>query len=923
MLVSKKNVPPRIRTTPLSIFVASPFSGDGSVHGKAKSVSPGTPLRAASGRGLNASARTPDLRTAGQQPRRMPSSRSGLTSRSRSTPSLVDDRETERGSSVEKGRLASTPSRGQRAGGRDRPAGGAPLKNYHSETSLNDLAFAPAALGGEEETSRLAVAVRVRPLSAAEAANPAVTNVVAVQGNEVSVACEQARCRFAYDHCFWSCDRGHPQFATQEDVFATLVRPLIDKVLEGYNTCLFAYGQTGSGKTYSMTGEDLDSPEGPGPGAGVIPRFCHELFGRVAGDGRKVEMTYCEVYNERIHDLLDRREAAGRKCLRVREHPSLGPYVEDLAVKEVRSLREVLEWLKIGNNQRVTASTEMNEKSSRSHSIFSLTLTQTQVELVMGETMVNTRSSRCNLVDLAGSERVAQTCSSGERRKEGVSINQSLLTLGKVISSLAEHGGSRKSFAPYRESLLTFLLKESLGGNSRTVMLATVSPASCHADETVATLRYACQARKIVNRVRVNEVPQISVISLTAEVARLNAAREQYEGHLKTCGDDARSREALAELRRQHDDHLRGCRGAEETRGLRAELEELRRAAAAASQGEAALKEELRAVRREYDAHLGSCRPGVDAERVQQLADQLQLARAELAQLRSRGQADETRAVASQCDEWREKCAGLERRLEESQQLCKQQDKELSELKHQHLKEQSDVSNQLNNFNVQLKSIKDRFTNLPQFYDQPLPASSYENTADSLRTRLLKKLASALSNDKSTSASEITSTSEDIQSPLSISACSSTVNEADLSSPQLEITLGRLSTGSTGTDNTDEDALDQTQSFISQGSSTAGPAEETAEEILYYLQDGCDRLRERCGGGERVGAAVARLSQAVGDLQEALLETPSQWELSSHFSPPSPSVTPAKPSLRSPAVARQATPKCVSFRLRDDADADA
>ena len=279
-----------------------------------------------------------------------------------------------------------------------------------------------------------AVGVRVRPLSAREKSDAAVTSVVSVEGGEVKVACESGSVHsFTYDHCFWSCDPHHAQFASQEVVFTTIMQPLIDKAFQGYNASLFAYGQTGSGKSYSMMGPDVDA----GDSIGIIPRFCHELFERIASlddssaggsqsvsESACVEISYFEIYNEKIHDLLGEASGGGKRPpLKVREHPQFGPYVVDLSIHGVTSYEDLQGWLTVGNSQRATAATGMNEKSSRSHSIFSVILTQTQEETVNEEHHKLSRRSKINLVDLAGSERLSQTCASGERLREGVSIN--------------------------------------------------------------------------------------------------------------------------------------------------------------------------------------------------------------------------------------------------------------------------------------------------------------------------------------------------------------------------------------------------------------------------------------------------------------------------------------------------------------------
>lgn len=336
---------------------------------------------------------------------------------------------------------------------------------------------------------------------------------------------------FQYDHVFCSCDREGCDYASQKDVFENIGKPLLDNAFRGYNACLFAYGQTGSGKSYSMMGDNTGEAIDIDNNAGVTPRFCKELFKRIASldapnSSASVEVSYFEIYNEKIHDLLSTSATTRREALKVREHPVWGPYIVDLSVHPVASYKELRACLLTGNKNRATAATAMNEKSSRSHSIFTI-----EVSLAEGGAEGDVcRRSKVSLVDLAGSERLSNGMSNEERMRQGVSINKSLLTLGKVISALAEQRKGSSLFIPYRESVLTWLLKESLGGNSLTSMLATISPASCNIDETLATLRYACQARSIVNRARINENPHDKLIrELRAEVERLRALRQSYE----------------------------------------------------------------------------------------------------------------------------------------------------------------------------------------------------------------------------------------------------------------------------------------------------------------------------------------------------------------------------------------------------------
>ncbi|XP_054836324.1 kinesin-like protein KIF14 [Eublepharis macularius] len=381
------------------------------------------------------------------------------------------------------------------------------------------------------ENSKVTVAVRVRPFSTRDKTEETL-QVVSMAGQETVVHHPDTKqvYSFIFDFSFWSFDKHHDNFANQEMIYQSVAVPLLKRAFEGYNTCLFAYGQTGSGKSYTMMG--FDDAE-----RGIIPRFCEDLFTQIADTESQqtyhLEMSYFEVYNEKIHDLLVFRNENGQRKqpLRVREHPIFGPYVEDLTVNVVSSYADIQSWLQLGNKQRATAATGMNDKSSRSHSVFTLVMTQTKTDIVGKEECEHRIISRVNLIDLAGSERCSASQTSGDRLKEGVSINKSLLTLGKVISALSEQCQSRKKvFIPYRESVLTWLLKESLGGNSKTAMIATVSPAASNVEETLSTLRYAKQACFIINIAKVNEDMNAKLIQeLKAEIEKLKLAQKNVQ----------------------------------------------------------------------------------------------------------------------------------------------------------------------------------------------------------------------------------------------------------------------------------------------------------------------------------------------------------------------------------------------------------
>ena len=327
---------------------------------------------------------------------------------------------------------------------------------------------------------------------------------------------------FAFDRSYWSFNKRDSNFAGQEDLFSDLGKPLLDNAFQGYNNCIFAYGQTGSGKSYSMMGY--------GEEEGVIPRICRDMYERIETTTQAdkntsctVEVSYLEIYNERVRDLLN---PSTKGNLKVREHPSTGPYVEDLAKLVVRSFMEIDHLMDEGNKARTVAATNMNETSSRSHAVFTLTLTQKRHDV---ETNMDTEKvAKISLVDLAGSERATSTGATGARLKEGAEINRSLSTLGRVIAALADastgKSKSKNTQVPYRDSVLTWLLKDSLGGNSLTAMIAAISPADINFEETLSTLRYADSAKRIKNHAVVNEDPNARMIrELKEELAQLRS----------------------------------------------------------------------------------------------------------------------------------------------------------------------------------------------------------------------------------------------------------------------------------------------------------------------------------------------------------------------------------------------------------------
>jgi len=371
--------------------------------------------------------------------------------------------------------------------------------------------------------SNVKVAVRCRPFNKREI-KLETDCVINMKGSQTFLLDPKSKHErpFNFDHSFWTFNKKDPNYTDQTAVFDALGPDIMENVFEGFNACVFAYGQTGSGKTYTMMGTQ-DEP-------GIIPRICTGLYDRI-NDNKdpnisfKVEVSYMEIYNEKVADLLAIR-GAGKKELKVREHKVMGPYVEGLARLAVAKYDAIKTLMDEGGKHRHVAKTKMNDTSSRSHAVFTVFFTQAMYDPATKQT--GERVSRINLVDLAGSERNKKTGTKGAALKEGANINKSLTTLGLVISALAERskkGKQKNEHIPFRDSTLTWLLKDNLGGNAKTVMVATLSPAADNYDETLSTLRYADRAKAIVNHAIVNEDPNQRLIrELREELERLRTS---------------------------------------------------------------------------------------------------------------------------------------------------------------------------------------------------------------------------------------------------------------------------------------------------------------------------------------------------------------------------------------------------------------
>jgi hypothetical protein len=362
------------------------------------------------------------------------------------------------------------------------------------------------------------VAVRVRPFNTREK-NMSSQCIIEMKDNMTKITdpASGKEKKFYFDYSYWSHD-GYVEepntalmvpdgpgsmYASQQKIFDDLGMDVLNNAWEGYHTCLFAYGQTGSGKSYSIVGY--------GKNEGIIPMACCEIFRRIDNAKAKpanklvfeVSVSMLEIYNEKVHDLFmdpNKRQKGG---LKVRENKG-EVFVEGLTKIPVQSYKDIEEQINMGTSNRTIGATQMNATSSRAHTVTTITFKQTTYENGKPQ---NQKRSDINLVDLAGSERQSGTGASGQRLKEGSNINKSLSFLGKCITVLAENstGGSKNKVVPYRESQLTRILQNALGGNSKTSMIAALSPASVNYEETLSTLRYANQVKAIKNDAKINE----------------------------------------------------------------------------------------------------------------------------------------------------------------------------------------------------------------------------------------------------------------------------------------------------------------------------------------------------------------------------------------------------------------------------------
>ncbi|CAL5061403.1 unnamed protein product [Urochloa decumbens] len=359
------------------------------------------------------------------------------------------------------------------------------------------------------------VLIRIRPINDAENATHGQKRCLLQDSSNTLSWTGPPETMFTFDHV--ACET-----ISQEKLFRVVGLPMVENCMSGYNGCLFAYGQTGSGKTYTMMGELAKLGNELSKDAGLTPRIFEYLFARINEEEecrREEKLKYVckcsflEIYNEQITDLLE----PSSTNLQIREDIKKGVYVENLMECHVSSVKDVMLLLLQGVANRKMAATNMNGESSRSHSVFTCVI-ESRWE---SDSMTHLRFGRLNLVDLAGSERQKSSGAEGERLKEAANINRSLSTLGLVIMTLVDVANGRNRHVPYRDSRLTFLLQDSLGGNSKTTIVANVSPSICSSSETLSTLKFAQRAKLIQNNAKVNEDASGDIMALQRQIEEL------------------------------------------------------------------------------------------------------------------------------------------------------------------------------------------------------------------------------------------------------------------------------------------------------------------------------------------------------------------------------------------------------------------
>ncbi|KAL8195313.1 hypothetical protein R6Q57_025716 [Mikania cordata] len=400
------------------------------------------------------------------------------------------------------------------------------------------------------------VLIRIRPLNNMELSTHGYNRCLKQESAQCVTFVGNPETRFTFDHV--ACET-----IDQETLFRMAGLPMVENCLSGYNSCIFAYGQTGSGKTHTMLGKIDELEVKPSPYRGMTPRMFEFLFARIVAEEESrvderltynCKCSFLEIYNEQITDLLD----PSSTNLQLREDVKKGVYVENLTEIEVHTVGDILRLLSRGSANRRVAATNMNRESSRSHCVFTCVIESRWEK----DSTSNLRFARLNLVDLAGSERQKTSGAEGERLKEAANINKSLSTLGHVIMVLVDGSNARTRHIPYRDSRLTFLLQDSLGGNSKTMIIANVSPSICSATETLNTLKFAQRAKLIQNNAVVNEDASGDVMALQYQIQilkeELAVLKRQNVSRSLTFGP-----KVTEEIRQEHENHSDSTLGQE------------------------------------------------------------------------------------------------------------------------------------------------------------------------------------------------------------------------------------------------------------------------------------------------------------------------------------------------------------------------
>jgi len=410
------------------------------------------------------------------------------------------------------------------------------------------------------------VAVRVRPFNSREKERNAKL-IIGMSGNSTTIKDpdepDQEPRKYAFDYSYWShdcynedpetgylSDSGTGKYTDQAKVFDDLGRDVLKNAWLGYNCSLFAYGQTGSGKSYSVVGY--------GQNKGIVPQFCDNIFREIkakeeaptfnkAEDEYSVQVSMIEIYNEQVKDLLNLKSYK-KGGLKVRQSKDKGFEVQNLRQADVCSYAEIDALIEEGTSARTIAATNMNATSSRAHTVVTIYFKQKTWNNDTNKSM--TKTAKVALVDLAGSERAESTGATGARLKEGAAINLSLSALGNVIKALAEESEGKNIIVPFRDSVLTKLLKTALSGNSKTMLVAALSPADINYDETMSTLRFADRAKSIKTKAVVNESPTDKLIrELREEIEALRKGGAKIQkGGVKVSEED---QERIDEMREQ------------------------------------------------------------------------------------------------------------------------------------------------------------------------------------------------------------------------------------------------------------------------------------------------------------------------------------------------------------------------------------